>query len=40
VVEKQMKTTNDVNKKPSHKLDENVKKNLIAQYGQEYDEDF
>ncbi|CAB3995609.1 Hypothetical predicted protein [Paramuricea clavata] len=40
VVEKQMKTTNNVNKKPSHKLDENVKKNLIAQYGQEYDEDF
>ncbi|CAB3995607.1 Hypothetical predicted protein [Paramuricea clavata] len=32
VVEKQMKTTNNVNKKPSHKLDENVKKNLIAQY--------
>ncbi|XP_028402244.1 coiled-coil domain-containing protein 43-like isoform X2 [Dendronephthya gigantea] len=39
VVEKHTKATN-VNKKPSHQLDEDVKKSLIAQYGQESDEDY
>ena len=38
VVEKQTKTTSNFNKKLSHKLDEEVKKNLVAQYGQESDE--
>ena len=39
VVEKQTKTATNLNKKPSHKLDEEVKKNLVAQYGQESDDD-
>ena len=39
VVEKQTKTTSNLNKTQSHKLDEEVKKNLVAQYGQESDED-
>ena len=40
VVEKQTKTASNVNKTPSHALDESVKKNLIAQYGQESHEDY
>jgi hypothetical protein len=39
VVEKQMKTTNNLGKNTAHKLDEDIKKSLLAQYGHESDED-
>lgn len=40
VVEKHTKATNNVKKNPNHQLDEDTRKNLIARYGQESDEDY
>ena len=40
VVEKQIKATSNIRQNPSHKLDEDIKKSLLAQYAHESDEDF
>ena len=40
VVEKQIKTTSNIRQNSSHKLDEDIKKSLLAQYAHESDEDF